>query len=141
MTTKIEDRFCKVTRALLSHLASGRLHAFRPCMHHNQGMDNLNVYLKDCSYTKVWVSPFFAIFRDNHSKPKIGKFAGFSIGPAERMLRSSGYLKNSISLEHLIKRLARTQTGDIFGEYKEQILSIAKEQQFVWHLPVREIAG
>lgn len=112
---------------------------FRPHLFYNKKLGVLQVLLRDCSRSEVYISRPFDILLDNHLKKGKGNFVGFNLWGVRGMLHDQQYKKTSISLEHIIKRFDRHYGllfgKGVFGKYKEQLLSIAREHQFVWHIP------
>lgn len=112
---------------------------FHPCLVYGHGLGGLHVLLRDCSINEVIISNYFDVLEDNHPKKK-GKLAGFTLWGARQLLFDQKYKKSSIPLEHLLKRFEQQYQPHaiqkIFGEYKEQIFAIAREQQLVWWVPI-----
>lgn len=111
---------------------------FHPCFAYHPGLGGLHVLLRDCSIREVMISDYFDILEDTHLKKK-GKIVGFTLWGARQLLVDQKYKKSSISLEHLLRGFERSYQQHcekkIFGEYKEQIFAIAREQQLVWWTP------
>lgn len=113
---------------------------FRPCLVYNNGLGILSVYLVDCSKLEVRETGTLDLLYDNHPKAKKGTFAGFNLWRPYNVLGAIGYTKASISLEHLLKRIEKFVwegpcKTPALGGHKDMLLDIAREHQFVWHIP------
>lgn len=100
--------------------------------------DVFKVVFRSCGPIRIITSASVDIFtgiRRHDGKQK--GIVGVALWGVSDVLQE--YKKSSISLEHLIRRFERYHSShgrvSVFGEYKEQILAIARKHQFVWWIP------
>lgn len=118
---------------------------FHPCLVYSEGLGSLSVHLRDCSILEVRETSALDLLYDNHPNAKKGKFVGFNLRGLHKVLGEKGYTKSSIPLEHLLERIDKyVRVGPYgaraLGKHKEQLLAVAKEHQFVWHIPPNLLA-
>lgn len=104
---------------------AGPIGEFKPCAYYNEGLQEMKVQTKDCSYTSRQINPWLALFWENH-RPWYApwpKCVGFSLY-CPSILKLSGTISVTNVLDFVAGEVSPHQP--LGGKYRALIYRLAK---------------